>query len=142
MDVRRDEGLKEPVSTGIWPEESLARVPYWVYQDEANSKREMERLFESREPLDLASLRHWICVIAIECSELEQGRQGRSQTSRCAPPGSGRRGRRDGSMKRTRLTPHLPGSGFVVLVGATWTCAVLPANPPSRSRSRCCPPAA
>jgi phenylpropionate dioxygenase-like ring-hydroxylating dioxygenase large terminal subunit len=47
MDVRHDEGLKEPVSNGIWPEESLARVPYWVYQDEANYKREMERLFEA-----------------------------------------------------------------------------------------------
>ncbi len=47
MDVRHDEGLKEPVSTGIWPEESLARVPYWVYQDEANYRREMERLFEA-----------------------------------------------------------------------------------------------
>jgi phenylpropionate dioxygenase-like ring-hydroxylating dioxygenase large terminal subunit len=47
MDIRHDEGLKEPVSNGIWPEESLARVPYWVYQDEANYKREMERLFEA-----------------------------------------------------------------------------------------------
>ncbi|GEP55019.1 aromatic ring-hydroxylating dioxygenase subunit alpha [Reyranella soli] len=47
MDVRHDEGLKEPVSSGIWPEESLARVPYWVYQDEANYKREMERLFKA-----------------------------------------------------------------------------------------------
>ena len=47
MDVRHDEGLKEPVSNGIWPEESLARVPYWVYQDEANYKREMGRLFEA-----------------------------------------------------------------------------------------------
>jgi anthranilate 1,2-dioxygenase large subunit/terephthalate 1,2-dioxygenase oxygenase component alpha subunit len=47
MDVRHDEGLKEGVSTGIWPEESLARVPYWVYQDEANYRREMERLFEA-----------------------------------------------------------------------------------------------
>jgi len=47
MDIRHDEGLKEPVSSGIWPEESLARVPYWVYQDEANYKREMERLFEA-----------------------------------------------------------------------------------------------
>jgi phenylpropionate dioxygenase-like ring-hydroxylating dioxygenase large terminal subunit len=45
MDIRHDEGLEEPVSNGIWPEESLARVPYWVYQDEANYKREMERLF-------------------------------------------------------------------------------------------------
>jgi phenylpropionate dioxygenase-like ring-hydroxylating dioxygenase large terminal subunit len=47
MDIRHDEGLREPVSNGIWPEESLARVPYWVYQDEANYKREMERLFEA-----------------------------------------------------------------------------------------------
>ena len=47
MDVRHDEGLEEPVSNGIWPQESLARVPYWVYQDEANYKREMERLFEA-----------------------------------------------------------------------------------------------
>ncbi len=47
MDVRHDEGLKDPVSNGIWPEESLARVPYWVYQDEANYRREMERLFEA-----------------------------------------------------------------------------------------------
>lgn len=47
MDVRHDEGLEEPVSNGIWPEGSLARVPYWVYQDEANYKREMERLFEA-----------------------------------------------------------------------------------------------
>jgi anthranilate 1,2-dioxygenase large subunit/terephthalate 1,2-dioxygenase oxygenase component alpha subunit len=47
MDIRHDEGLKDPVSNGIWPDESLARVPYWVYQDEANYKREMERLFEA-----------------------------------------------------------------------------------------------
>ncbi len=47
MDVRHDEGLGDPVSNGIWPEQSLARVPYWVYLDEANYKREMERLFEA-----------------------------------------------------------------------------------------------
>src|ERR1043165_4492939 len=47
MDIRHDEGLREPVSNGIWPEESLARVPYWVYQDEANYKREMQLLFEA-----------------------------------------------------------------------------------------------
>jgi phenylpropionate dioxygenase-like ring-hydroxylating dioxygenase large terminal subunit len=47
MDIRHDEGLERAVSSGIWPEESLARVPYWVYQDEANYKREMERLFEA-----------------------------------------------------------------------------------------------
>ena len=39
MDVRYEE------STTVWPEDSLARVPYWIYQDEANYKREMERLF-------------------------------------------------------------------------------------------------
>ena len=32
---------------GVWPEDSLTRVPYWVYQDEANYKREMQRLFEA-----------------------------------------------------------------------------------------------
>jgi phenylpropionate dioxygenase-like ring-hydroxylating dioxygenase large terminal subunit len=30
----------------IWPEDSVARVPYWVYQDEANYQRELQRLFE------------------------------------------------------------------------------------------------
>ena len=33
-------------NVGVWPENSVARVPYWVYQDEANYKRELERLFE------------------------------------------------------------------------------------------------
>ena len=48
MDIRHDEDARrDPVSNGIWPEESLARVPYWVYQDEANYKREMQRLFEA-----------------------------------------------------------------------------------------------
>ena len=47
MDIRHDEDLEKTAeSTGIWPEESLARVPYWVYQDDANYKREMQRLFE------------------------------------------------------------------------------------------------
>src|SRR6185312_9159831 len=40
MDVHYEE------ATTVWPEDSLARVPYWVYQDEPNYKREMERLFE------------------------------------------------------------------------------------------------
>ena len=31
----------------VWPEDSLARVPYWVYQDEANYKREMRQIFEA-----------------------------------------------------------------------------------------------
>jgi len=50
MDIRHEEtALEMPVSTphGPWPEDSLARVPYWVYQDEANYKREMQRLFEA-----------------------------------------------------------------------------------------------
>ena len=34
------------MDTYVWPQESLARVPYWVYQDEANYRRELERLFE------------------------------------------------------------------------------------------------
>src|ERR1700716_3146482 len=49
MDIRHEEtALEMPGSTshGPWPEDSLARVPYWVYQDEANYKREMQRLFE------------------------------------------------------------------------------------------------
>jgi anthranilate 1,2-dioxygenase large subunit/terephthalate 1,2-dioxygenase oxygenase component alpha subunit len=29
-----------------WPTETLARVPYWVYQDEANYRAELRRLFE------------------------------------------------------------------------------------------------
>ncbi len=50
MDIRHEEtALDLPGSTphGPWPEDSLARVPYWVYQDEANYKREMQRLFEA-----------------------------------------------------------------------------------------------
>ncbi|HTB41067.1 MAG TPA: hypothetical protein VK777_28525, partial [Reyranella sp.] len=50
MDIRHEEtALEMPGSTshGPWPEDSLARVPYWVYQDEANYKREMQRLFEA-----------------------------------------------------------------------------------------------
>ena len=31
-----------------WPEDSVARVPYWVYQNEANYQRELQRLFEGR----------------------------------------------------------------------------------------------
>jgi phenylpropionate dioxygenase-like ring-hydroxylating dioxygenase large terminal subunit len=50
MDIRHDETIHEapPLTPhGPWPEDSLARVPYWVYQDEANYKRETERLFEA-----------------------------------------------------------------------------------------------
>ena len=49
MDIRHDETIHETLRQtphGPWPEDSLARVRYWVYQDEANYKREMQRLFE------------------------------------------------------------------------------------------------
>jgi anthranilate 1,2-dioxygenase large subunit/terephthalate 1,2-dioxygenase oxygenase component alpha subunit len=48
MDIRHDETIHELRQTpyGPWPEDSLARVPYWVYGDEANYQREMQRLFE------------------------------------------------------------------------------------------------
>lgn len=42
MDVHH----QEPAADTAWPEGSLARVPYWVYQDEANYRRELQRLFE------------------------------------------------------------------------------------------------
>ena len=40
MDIRHNES--------IWPEDSVARVPYWVYQDLENYTRELGRLFEGR----------------------------------------------------------------------------------------------
>jgi anthranilate 1,2-dioxygenase large subunit/terephthalate 1,2-dioxygenase oxygenase component alpha subunit len=40
------DALPDSRAAGLWPEDSVARVPYWVYQDEANYKRELERLFE------------------------------------------------------------------------------------------------
>ena len=33
-------------SAGLWPENSAARVPYWVYQDELNYDQELRCLFE------------------------------------------------------------------------------------------------
>jgi len=51
MDIRHEETVHDTTLSqtphGPWPEDSLARVPYWVYQDEANYKREMQRLFEA-----------------------------------------------------------------------------------------------
>src|SRR5215475_14905445 len=35
-----------PATTRVWPEAELARVPYWVYQDEANAADEQRRIFE------------------------------------------------------------------------------------------------
>ncbi|HYB40881.1 MAG TPA: Rieske (2Fe-2S) protein, partial [Candidatus Methylomirabilis sp.] len=29
-----------------WPGQTLARVPYWVYQDEDNYRAELRRIFE------------------------------------------------------------------------------------------------
>jgi phenylpropionate dioxygenase-like ring-hydroxylating dioxygenase large terminal subunit len=48
MDIRQDViGHEEsPSAHGPWPEDSVARVPYWVYQDEANHQRELRRIFE------------------------------------------------------------------------------------------------
>src|SRR5476649_1038269 len=42
MDIRHNESVWPP----NWPEDSVARVPYWVYQDPANYTRELGRLFE------------------------------------------------------------------------------------------------
>ncbi|HEY6714826.1 MAG TPA: aromatic ring-hydroxylating dioxygenase subunit alpha [Reyranella sp.] len=54
MDIRHDESIRETrhetphgqTRHGPWPEDSLARVPYWVYQDHDNYAREMQRIFE------------------------------------------------------------------------------------------------
>jgi phenylpropionate dioxygenase-like ring-hydroxylating dioxygenase large terminal subunit len=50
MDTRHDPALVEVQDGasphGPWPEDSLARVPYWVYQDQANHTREQRRIFE------------------------------------------------------------------------------------------------
>jgi anthranilate 1,2-dioxygenase large subunit/terephthalate 1,2-dioxygenase oxygenase component alpha subunit len=40
------DALPDSRAAGLWPEDSVARVPYWVYQDEENYRRELERLFE------------------------------------------------------------------------------------------------
>jgi anthranilate 1,2-dioxygenase large subunit/terephthalate 1,2-dioxygenase oxygenase component alpha subunit len=38
--------MTAPGAARAWPGSSLARVPYWVYQDEANYQAELRRLFE------------------------------------------------------------------------------------------------
>ena len=45
-----DDAITPPGQTphGPWPEDSLARVPYWVYQDQDVYRREQERIFESK----------------------------------------------------------------------------------------------
>lgn len=53
MDIRHDASVHEFTTTphgqtphGPWPEDSLARVPYWVYQDPENYTLEQRRIFE------------------------------------------------------------------------------------------------
>lgn len=53
MDIRHDASVHEFTTTpqdqtphGPWPGDSLARVPYWVYQDPDNYTREQRRIFE------------------------------------------------------------------------------------------------
>lgn len=53
MDTRRrtsiHESITEPLDRALhnaWPDDSIARVPYWIYQDEENYVREMRCLFE------------------------------------------------------------------------------------------------
>ena len=50
MDTRIDPTVHEAATMphGPWPEDSLARVPYWVYQDQDVYHREQERIFESK----------------------------------------------------------------------------------------------
>src|SRR5260370_11886513 len=38
--------MTTPAAPRAWPGATLARVPYWVYQDEANYRDELRRLFE------------------------------------------------------------------------------------------------
>jgi anthranilate 1,2-dioxygenase large subunit/terephthalate 1,2-dioxygenase oxygenase component alpha subunit len=38
--------MTSPAVDRAWPGETLARVPYWVYQDEANYHAELRRIFE------------------------------------------------------------------------------------------------
>ena len=38
--------MSAPASPRAWPGDTLARIPYWVYQDEANYQAELRRIFE------------------------------------------------------------------------------------------------
>jgi anthranilate 1,2-dioxygenase large subunit/terephthalate 1,2-dioxygenase oxygenase component alpha subunit len=38
--------VSAPASPRAWPGDTLARIPYWVYQDEANYQAELRRIFE------------------------------------------------------------------------------------------------
>jgi phenylpropionate dioxygenase-like ring-hydroxylating dioxygenase large terminal subunit len=48
MDTRIDPTVRDDATTphGAWPEDSVARVPYWVYQNPDNYTREQRRIFE------------------------------------------------------------------------------------------------
>ena len=41
----RETPLQKPTATDHWPEEGISRVPYWIYSDPANYKREQEKVF-------------------------------------------------------------------------------------------------
>jgi phenylpropionate dioxygenase-like ring-hydroxylating dioxygenase large terminal subunit len=38
--------MSAPAVARVWPGDTLTRVPYWVYQDEANYQAELRRIFE------------------------------------------------------------------------------------------------
>jgi len=42
----RGDPVSAHTTTRVWPAEGLTRVPYWVYQDEANYRDELRRIFE------------------------------------------------------------------------------------------------
>src|SRR5688500_18603690 len=44
--VSQEASMTVPASTRAWPGETLARVPYWVYQDADNYQGELRRIFE------------------------------------------------------------------------------------------------
>jgi anthranilate 1,2-dioxygenase large subunit/terephthalate 1,2-dioxygenase oxygenase component alpha subunit len=62
MDISHDptvaEGAQHDTAPrGPWPDDSPARVPYWVYQDPGNYAREQQRLFEG-------AAWHFVCLEA------------------------------------------------------------------------------
>src|SRR5215831_7936463 len=44
--ARRRPPMSSPDSPCVWPGATLTRVPYWVYQDDANYRDELRRIFE------------------------------------------------------------------------------------------------
>ena len=53
---------------GAWPDDSVARVPYWVYQDEANYRRELERLALAVN----TSLRRFFASVQLQLVDLQK----------------------------------------------------------------------